>query len=217
VKKYDKAFEAAATKLSHAAATTVADLKAGLLPDEPAFTAALVTRFKDALHGSATAGISWSARILSSHGPNTEEAEFGADLLGVLRINFPDYQVAKGFLAQAKRQRAGKKLSAHEWNRMRDQCSEMLERTAESFVFVYSQDGVHMVPAVAVVACQQPHDLHDLHPITTGRFYAEHFRCFIGDRRIDRPTTSVLDGLSYETGIEIIVEGKGVAAGRDSR
>ena len=214
MKKYDRAFEAAATKLSHAASLTVVDLNAGLLPDEPAFTAALITRFKDAVSGSF-AGISWTAKILSSHGPNTEEGKFGADLLGVLRINFPEYQVAKGFLAQAKKQRAGKKLSRQEWNRMRNQCLDMLRRTPESFVFVYSEDGVHMVPAIAVVACQQSHDLHDLHPITTGRFYAEHFRCFIGDRRIDAPTAGVLDGLSYARAIEIIAESKGGSSARD--
>src|SRR5262249_657097 len=159
--------------------------------------------------GKSTGGIFWNARVLSSHGAGTEEAEFGGDLLGVLRISFPDYRVVKGFLAQAKKQKAGSKLPTDEWNRLQHQCERMLRVTPESYVFVYSLDGVHMVPAIAVTACTKREDLHALHPITTGRFYAEHFRCFIGDRRLDAAAPTTLESLRYKTGIEISAESKG--------
>jgi hypothetical protein len=208
MQKYERAFGNAATRLSHAATKTVEDLTTGAIPDEPSFTAALVTRFRDALDDYSGLGIGWYAKVLSSHGPNTEETEFGADFLGVLRLALPDYSVVKRFLAQAKRQEAGRKLAADEWARLSNQCKKMLNHTPESFVFIYSSNGVHMIPAISVTACSRREDLHTLHPMTTGKFYTEHFRCFVGDRRIDGPTPAVLDNLRYRAGIEITAEKK---------
>ena len=50
------------------------DMQSLGLPDEPAVTSALVTRFRDALHGYEKAGIRWSAKILSSHGSGEDHA-----------------------------------------------------------------------------------------------------------------------------------------------
>ena len=73
MKKYDSAFSSAATRVGTAAKKTAQDYAEKNIPDEPAFTAVLATRIKDSLAGFSKGGISWSAKILSSHGPNTQE------------------------------------------------------------------------------------------------------------------------------------------------
>jgi hypothetical protein len=209
MKKFDRAFRSAATKLANAAAKTSQDLSDGLIPDEPSFTSALVARFRDALDGYSSGGIAWSAKILSSHGPNSEEKVFGADFLGVVNLTLPGYQIKKGFLAQAKRQEPGSRLSSSEWNRLNSQCESMLRFTPESFVFVYALNGVFMLPAISVIACSSPQDLHTLHPKSTGGFYKEHFQCFIGDGRIDSASPAILDNLKARYAIEFGAATKG--------
>jgi len=201
--RFKSAFRSAASKLAFAATNTMQDMARGGLPQEPEVTAALVVRFKDALNGHTKSGITWSAKILSSHGPKTEEKEFGADFLGVLRLELEGCSIIKGFLAQAKRQEPGRALSTVDWDRLKKQCEKMLSFSAESFVFVYSLNGVFMIPAIGVSACSNSEDLHTLHPKTTSQFYKEHFQCFIGERRIDQTSHRVLEDLRYRHGLEI--------------
>jgi len=203
MKRYESAFGSAATRVASAAKKTAEEYAEKNIPDEPAFTAVLATRVKDALSYYAKGGISWNAKILSSHGPNTEESKFGADLLGALALDLPGYSVRKGFLAQAKRQEPGKAVSGAEWKRMQAQCDTMLRFTPESFVFVYALNGVFVVPAISVVACSQVEDLHTLHPKSLSAFYKEHFMCFVGDRRINAASPNVLDNLLTRVRLEI--------------
>ena len=203
MKRYDSAFSSAATRVNSAAKKTTEDYAKGYIPDEPDFTATLVTRIKDFLSDYSKGGISWTAKILSSHGPNTEEARFGADLLGALNLDLPGYSVRKGFLAQAKRQDQGKPMRSAEWRRMQGQCNTMLKFTSESYVFVYALDNVFVVPAISVMACSNVEDLHTLHPKPLSRFYKEHFTCFVGDGRIDGASGSILDNLLARFSLEL--------------
>jgi hypothetical protein len=155
------------------------------------------------LDGFATSGISWSAKVLLSHGENTEETEFGADILGLLSLDLPELKIRKGFLAHANRQEPGSKLPRREWDRLVNQCNKMTSFTPESFVFIYAFNGVFMVPAVTVAHCVGPEDLHTLNPESTVRFYRRHLQCFIGDSRIDSATPEALAGLRYLTGLEV--------------
>ena len=209
MQRFDKAFSSACAKLARAASQTMQDMAIRALPEEPTITAALVTRWRDALNGYSAYGIGWSARILSSLGPHTEESKFGADFLGVLKLDLPNYAITKGFLAQAKCQEPGSRLSRKEWDRLKDQCEKMLALSAESFVFVYSLNGVFMLPAINVLACSTAEDLHTLHPRRTSPFYKEHFHCFIGERRIDSTAPDLLEGLSVRRGLEISAVLKG--------
>lgn len=219
MERFDKAFTAASRRVATAAARTIRDYNTRALPDEPSITAALVTRLQDTLNQLQTPGIVWAARILSSHGPKTEEARYGADFLGVLNLQLPGYNVKKRFLAQAKRQEPGEQLSSAEWRRLVGQCEKMLGITSESFVFTYARNGVIVVPAVSVMACAGAADLHTLHPKQLGRFYKEHFECWIGDlestalpgRYSRRMAPFLLDGFGYSTGLEL--EGKRVGEG----
>jgi hypothetical protein len=203
MERFAKAFSSAATKAARAATKTVRDYADGALPDEPSFTTALVTRIRDALDRNSTRGITWTARILSSHGPGTEEIQYGADVLGVLTLELPGFTITKGFVAQAKRQEPGCKLSASEWNRLKGQCDTMLAVTPESFVFVYALNGVFMIPAISVTGCATPQDLHTLHPKKTGQFYKEHFQCFVGDKRVQTINATALGDLRARTTLAI--------------
>lgn len=153
MERYSSVFSSASRRMASAATRTCRDYSVGNLPDEPTFTGALVARLQDALNGKQTSGIFWSARVLSNHGPGAEEKVYGADFLGVLYMDIPSLSVRKGFLAQAKRQEPGSRLSGQEWSRLIDQCRTMLQFTSESFVFVYSISGVSVVPATTVVSC----------------------------------------------------------------
>ena len=206
MKQYTAAFDTAAAKLNSAAQKTRDEMAKKILPDEPAVTAALVTRFKDALDGYEKAGIKWSARVLSSHGPGAEEGTFGADLVGILHIEFPEFEIKKGFLAQAKKQHDGQKLSAAAWGKLVKQCEKMLIFSNTSFVFVYSFNGFFVVPAVSVVGCTNPEDLHTLHPIKIHDFYKQHFRCFVGDYRMQSDTSSILSDLRYRN--QLVLEAR---------
>lgn len=212
MKRFDRAFSSASRRVATAAAWTVRDFGSGVLPDEPSFTAALVTRVRDTLDGFHASGISWTARILSSHGPNTEEAQYGADFFGALSLRSPDFSVTKGFLAQAKRQEPGTKLSGNEWARLKQQCDKMLAVTSESFVLVYALNGVYAVPAISVASCAGAEDLHTLHPKTVGRFYRDHFECWVGQGMppIASDASPRLIDFHYQKGLEIT----GEAAGR---
>ena len=201
MQQFDAAFNSAASKLNTAANKTRDDMLTRALPDEPAVTSALVIRFRDALDDYEKAGIKWSAKVLSSHGQGAEEKFFGADFLGVLQIEFPEFKVRKGFLAQAKRQNEGKKLSSADWNRLAGQCERMMTFSNTSFVFVYSMNGFFVVPAVSVLACNGPEDLHTLHPMKIHHFYNQHFRCYVGDNGIHDDSPSILEELRYRTGL----------------
>ena len=206
MKRYSAAFDSAVARLNSAARTTREEMANGALPDEPAITAALVTRIRDALDGYDKAGIRWSAKVLSSHGPGAEERTFGADLAGVLHIEFPDFEVKKGFLAQAKRQNDGKKLSSEKWNKLAEQCERMLTYSNTSFVFVYSLNGFFVVPAISVLGCTDPEDLHTLHPMRIHDFFKQHFWCFVGDNRVQSGPSSILSDLSPRQ--QLVLEAK---------
>src|SRR2546426_425594 len=117
-----------------------------------------------ARHGEyRTRGVRWTAKTFTSQGPKAQERTFGADFMGVVEFNLPEYQVTKGFLAQAKRVEHGEHITPREWNRMVEQCKQMLSITAECFVFVYARTGIIVVPALAIAsatASRNPHDFY---------------------------------------------------------
>ena len=200
MKRFDSAYRSATTKVSAASTKTVRDYAAMRLPDEPAITVALATRISDGLDRHSSGGITWSAKVLSSH---KEEPRYGADFLGLLSLRLPGYSVTKGYLAQAKRQEPGKGMSNNEWTRLQKQCEKMLNFTIESFVFIYSFNGVFVVPALSVLACASSEDLHLLNPKPMGRFFREHLECYVGDPRINTPDLRVLDQLPFRVGLQV--------------
>lgn len=147
-------------------------------------------------HSSSRTSIRWEAKTLrSGPGSAAEEKHFGADILGVLSINAADYQIDKGFLAQAKRAEPGRPFSNSEWDRLISQCEAMLISTPDAFVMAYSKAaGVRFFSAQAVVA-YGGRDLFDLYHLGPRTFFELHLQSFVGDHNLNRPDISVLKEL----------------------
>lgn len=177
--------ENVADQIGAAVERTVRSLADGDVNQEPHLTDRLLARIEDAVNEAETR-LRWRARTLTDHGPRTEESEIGADFYGLFEATTPDATLSKGFLAQAKRLEVNGKTSSREASRLRHQCRRMLERTPDSFVFLYAVGGVRVVSALAVFnsPIQQ---LDELGTKTVQEFFKDHFRCFIGDRDLIVP------------------------------
>jgi len=184
----------AATHIAEAAGGTVEVLVDGRVEQEPAFTDRMLGRIEGAMEGFVRKGVRWSAKTLTDRGRGSQEREFGADFAGVLNIDLEDYKVRKGFLAQAKIIEPDVRVAPADIERMVVQCEQMLRHTPDSFLFLYSMQGISVVPAVSVLGSPFSNP-HDLYARSLSRFYEEHFECFIGDRDISSPDPQMLDGL----------------------
>jgi len=184
----------AAAHIANAANGTVDALVEGRIEQEPAFTDRMLGRIESAMDGYVAKGIRWSAKTLTDRGRNSQEREFGADFAGVLSMGLPDFEVNKGFLAQAKMIEPEDRVARNEINRMVAQCEQMLRYTPDAFLFLYSLEGISIVPAISVVSAHFLNP-HELYARSISRFYEEHFECFIGDRAISTPDRAMLDAL----------------------
>ena len=190
LKEY-RAVRSAANLVAEAAERTNEALVTGRVEQEPQFTDRMLGRIEQALEGYESHGISWRAKTLTDRGPNAQEKRYGADFMGVVSIRLPNLRVDKGFLAQAKLHQNGSKIPKSEYERMQEQCEDMLRITPDSFVFIYSNEDIRVVPAITIYSCNYV-DPYDLYTRSVARFYEEHFSCFIGDRRISTPSIDVL-------------------------
>lgn len=192
-----RAAQPIASLMASAADRVIARYDERVLPDEPDITSrvaeAISSRFPIRTHGILH--VEWDAHVLrSGRGRAAEEKRHGADLMGVLDIAVPGYRVKKGFLVQAKKeQRLGS--NKKEWERLQNQCKIMLERTTESFVFVYSPTRRIRVFAASAVLGLETRNIFDLYHKSMYTFFSTHLQSFIGDRNLDMPTIDVLDRL----------------------
>jgi hypothetical protein len=184
----------AAAHVADAAERVSGALRAGRIEQEPAFTDRMLGAIEEAMRDYHAKGVSWTAKTLTDRGRNAQEHRHGADFAGVLSIDLPEFKVKKGFLAQAKMLEPRAGMPKSEFHRMKGQCEAMLTQTPDSFVFLYSRDGVTVVPAVSVVS-SEPRNPHELYSRSISRFYEEHFESFIGDRRVNAPTPAMLEEL----------------------
>jgi hypothetical protein len=193
-KKTYATIRAAATHLADAGNRAVSALADGRTQLEPAFTDRMLGHIEEAMNGYTRKGIRWTAMTLTDRVRDSQESEFGADFAGVLDIDLEDYKVKKGFLAQAKKIEPFEHVAASERRRMLSQCNQMLEHTADAFLFLYSISGVSVVPAVAVVSASFTNP-YELYTRSLRGFYEAHFECFVGDRNISASDPSVLETL----------------------
>lgn len=134
---------------------------------------------------------------LTDRGRNSQERKYGADFVGCLEIDLPNFAVKKGFLAQAKKIEPGQSFAPTEWANLVKQCEGMLRLSPASFVFIYSViDGLSVIPAISVVSAQKcnPHEITNK---SVQKFFTEHFDCFVGDQAISFAKIGALDQL-YE-------------------
>jgi len=154
---------------------------------EPAMTDRMLGAIEESMHGKNIKGIKWEAKTLTDRGRGAHEKTYGADFMGVLNIDLPDFKVSKGFLAQAKLIKAKK----YDLKELKSQCEKMLTLSPDSFVFFYHTNGIRVVPAIAVVGSKiDPYSL--LYNHSAQRFFENHLECFIGDRTISSPTPDTL-------------------------
>jgi hypothetical protein len=172
---------AAATALVDSATATAKDLEIEDVAGEEDFTGQMIGRLKEKFQNLKSPNARWlvgaaitqaddgpprtsvrlSARQTQSKGPESEESWSGADLLLVLEITSPDYEIRKGVLIQAKALQPGTKMKLRDARRLRSQCKSMLDLTSASFVFVYSTSGVVSLSASTVEA-SETRKLHEL-------------------------------------------------------
>lgn len=183
--------------VSDAAEGTTAALGNRRVEQEPQFTDRMIGRMEHAIEGYVTKGIIWRAKTLTDRGRGAQESRFGADFISALDISITGYSVRKGFLAQAKLIEPGGYISPQEYSRMQAQCIQMLDLTPASFVFLYSIQGISVVPAISIVAASHINP-HNLYSRRLNRFYEEHFSSFIGDKAISTPAIGVLEDLAHQ-------------------
>ena len=199
--KYRRIIQASARRIAAAANRTVDDLAEHRVEHEPEFTSEMIGRMKESMNVYRVGGVLWTAKTLTSHGANAQERRFGADFMGILDLDLPEYKVRKGFLAQAKRIDWWGGMAGSEWDRMVDQCKTMLSITPESFVFVYSPRDITVIPAISIISAQQRSSLSDFYSRRLVRFYEDHFECFIGDMRLHAADIKILEQLETRNGI----------------
>jgi hypothetical protein len=181
--------------------TTIEHFADGIIADEESMTDRLFGSVANALNGRTIGGIVWKARTLrTGRGIAAEEKRHGADVLGVLEINLPEFRTRKGFLLQAKRIEPHEPISTREWDRFRKQCDTMLGRTHEAFAVIYSRtEGVRFIPAATINEITRTH-IFDAGSRSLFGFFRAHVKCEIGDRKLHSPTIEVLDHLARQPG-----------------
>jgi hypothetical protein len=185
-----------AQRLAGAANHTVQSLIDEQVEQEPAFTDRMLGRIDEAMDGFVVKGVRWKSKTLTDRGPRAQESIYGADFMGVLEIELPEFSVKKGFLAQAKLIEPGDSISKKDFDKMVGQCTDMLHISPDSFLFLYSVDGISVVPAISIVSLTAPTNPNELYSRSITRFFEEHFESFIGDGRLSKAHISTVKELS---------------------
>ena len=91
-------------KITEAERIVTDDFKEGAIETEPSLTDRFLGAVKMSFgeNGFRAEGYQINVRTLGDRGRNAPEHEFGADFVCILDINIPNYNLSKGFLAQAK-------------------------------------------------------------------------------------------------------------------
>lgn len=175
--------QTSAKKIKRASNCVIDAYRRKLVEDENSITNRLLQAVSDELDGKTIKGVKWEAKTLKAGKNNKQESKYGADFIGELEIKLAGYSVNKGFLAQAKMLEPEDPISKIAFPRLLDQCEKMLQVTPDSFVFIYSKNGINIVPAISVVAAGKS-NLYELYYKNISVFFEEHFKSFIGDRNI---------------------------------
>jgi hypothetical protein len=170
----------------------VGALASGRIEQEPDFTSQFVGEIRGELRRAHVAAeYRWDIKVLTDRGPGSQEKSYGADLLVVQSFNLTDYEITKGFLAQAKLE--GKRNDRTD---LVEQCDRMLGVSPDAFVFQYARSGISVISASAAVASQG--QLDELRAKSFDDFLTDFMTSFIGDRRLDAATEETMRALLEE-------------------
>lgn len=212
--------EELAKKLTRAAEDVSADYTEEDVIGEEDFSSQLCGRLKETLRDFETNTMVWQVRTAESEKgfarirartlhKVVEEPLFGADIVMTIEAVGSNFEVKKGFLAQAKRLEQGKRLNTRDYNQLKKQCRDMLAVTPASFVFLYSTTGVTVVSANAVVS-QSKQDLWKLKIWDLFVLFLDFAICWVGDTRLQTTSRRSLDDLrvAFDANAAIEVAGK---------
>jgi hypothetical protein len=177
-------------------------------PTEPDITNRYMTNLENAINQHRTyRGIKFDGAVLKDRGPDSPESRFGADFVGVLKVNLKGYKQSKGFLCQAKKEgnlvtiqnpffrTTATFRNNQEFERLKGQTEDMLDVTPDSFVIVYSSKGFMVVPASSVNGLSTSGTLYAKPAV---RFFKEFLMCFIGDPKLTAWDIKSLEAIRTE-------------------
>jgi hypothetical protein len=108
-------------------------------------------------------------KVFKRSGPSSEENKIGADLIILLNIKNKSSEINKFFLAQSKKIDHKNNLKFDP--RLYQQCRKMLNITSDSFIFVYTPEGIFVKSAINTFL--------NYKKITS--FFGDFLSCFIGE------------------------------------
>jgi hypothetical protein len=167
----------------------------GRIREEPSITDAFFHDLERVVEEHGREGrLQLNVWTLTSHGPNTAERRYGADVLVVLNVDLEEFRESKGFLAQAKM--AGNGISVERTGAavrvgfghndkiqvLKDQIMRMKRVSLnENYVIVYSPEGLFVVPGHAIVDLARGTKVYGA---TIASFFKQFVMCFIGDHAL---------------------------------
>jgi hypothetical protein len=179
-------------EIAKAEQATLKAFREGRIEQEPSFTDRLLGQMEIVFNGSTVGGVRWTAKTLTDRGRGSQEKEYGADFMAVLDVSLVEFNVAKGFLGQAKVIEPGARITKTDFKRMSEQCRKMLSLSASSYVFIYSRSTCIQVVEAQRVVNSANRNPHELSPLSFSQFYEKHFGCFIGDHSIKAASATTL-------------------------
>jgi hypothetical protein len=191
----------------------VESITAKRVQEEPSITNRFLQEMEHNINNIAQKnGIQFFASTLTSFGPNTQESQIGADFLGTLNIQIPGLSLTKGFLCQSKRSGNGifinqitqRNISVQFTQKaillsLQNQTEKMLNRSPDSYVSIYSQEGFAFIPAISVQGLTFMNNDTEIYAKNTRLFFNEFLMCFIGDRKLNSIDDSSLRILAEQT------------------
>lgn len=141
----------------------------------------LLERIQARLNGRGIHGLRFTVETFTKK----QEHDVGADLASVLSVTLGNVNITKAFLAQAKVARPSGAAFVASSSDTLSQAGHMLALSSDSFFLLYAPTQVFVVPAFSVHLANKNRistSEHYVHPL--GQFYAEFFKCYIGDHKI---------------------------------
>lgn len=170
-----------------AARATLREIQSKDAPQEPQMTDRMLGRIGQAMDGLVVNGATWRAKTMADRGINSEESVLGADFAVVIEFLIDNKKFVKGFLGQSKYIGDKGDLSAVQKKELIIQCEKMLKISPDSFVVIFSNTDIRVVPAVGF-GSGIAQSLKDLYSRSIERFLEDFFQCFCGDPDISSPS-----------------------------
>jgi len=132
-------------------------------------------------------GIKFSIKVYKK---KTEEPLTGADLAGIIDIDFGNRRIKKVYLAQAKIGKITKDDDGQETINFYNsdiirQVRSMLAITNSAFVFVYTKAGVKIISAEHINSLNRAKiNIEEVYTRDLGYFYEQLFDCWAGDPKL---------------------------------